>query len=419
MIQKPRGTQDLFLNEINEIIELETILKTIAKNYNFQEIRTPIFEAKELFVRSVGTTSDVVSKEMYEFVDKKNRQFVLRPEGTAPVVRALIENKLYAPEFIPFKTFYIGPMFRYERPQVGRNRQFNQFGVEVFGPNNIEQDLELINFAYAITKKIGIEKNIQIDLNFLVTGIRREKYISDLKKYLETFKNLCNDCTQRLSLNPLRVLDCKIDGIKFLDAPNMQKYLNSEDELYFSKIVQKLKESEINVKISSKLVRGLDYYTGLIFEVKYNSEILGSQDTIIAGGRYNNLVSELGGPNMPAAGFALGIERILIILKNLKKDLKTNKGLDLYTIALSEKGMELNYKVLRTLREQNVIVDTDLMNRSFKSAFKQAEKLDAKWIIIFGDEEFTTQKVTLKNQKNGEQIMVDVKDIFEIIQKNK
>lgn len=378
MIQKPRGTQDIFGDDANEMSGLETILRNLLRNYNYTEIRTPIFEAKELFVRSVGETSDVVTKEMYEFVDKKQREFVLRPEGTAPVVRALIENKLYGPEFLPFKTFYIGPMFRYERPQIGRNRQFHQLGVEVFGPNTINQDLELLALAYAITEKIGIADQIMIDINFLVAGEERKIYINDLKKYLTTFKTLCADCQNRLNTNPLRVLDCKVDGHLFGDAPKMEQYLSPENKIYFKNLLTGLNSLGIKTKINHQLVRGLDYYTGFIFELKYQSDELGNQDTIIAGGRYNNLVAELNGPSVPAAGFAIGIERILLILKNKKISLAKIDGIDLYTIALSEKGMQLNQKLMFELRNQGLTVDTDLMNRSLKSAFKQAEKNHAK-----------------------------------------
>lgn len=406
MIQKPRGTQDIFGQEAKEYQGLEKLIFQVLKKYNFQEMRTPIFEAKELFVRSVGQSTDVVAKEMYEFVDKKGREFVLRPEGTAPIVRALIENKLYPSTNWPLKIYYYGPMFRYERPQTGRNRQFEQIGVEVFGPHTPDQDLEILALITSIAQALKIEKKVQLELNFLVTGAEREKYIIDLKTYLNTFSGLCGDCQKRMKTNPLRVLDCKIDGHKFKEAPDMNQYLSPEQQKDWEEILSRTKTFGLKTVVNPKLVRGLDYYTGLIFELKYLSSTLGSQATIIAGGRYNNLVKSLNGPETPAIGFAMGVERLLIVAQENRLPLIKESGIDVYTIALTKEAQIFNQKLLFDLRTTGLIVDTDYLHRSLTSAFKQAEKWKAKNVLIIGEQEMSKKVVTVKNQKTKKEATV-------------
>ncbi|WP_031542873.1 histidine--tRNA ligase [Mesoplasma photuris] len=418
MIQKPRGTQDIYNQEAKQWSALQDKLRNILAKFNYTEMFTPIFESMDLFVRSVGDSSDIVSKEMYELIDKKGRKFVLRPEGTASAVRAVIENKLFAPETIPFKTFYIGPMFRYERPQVGRYRQFHQLGLEVFGPDSIYQDIEVVNVANTIMKDLNLWDKTQINLNYLVTGEQRIEYIKVLKAYLSNF-DLCSDCSLRLEKNALRVLDCKIDGNKFNDVPDMTDFLTKEDKVKYDILIEELKNMGMKIVVDKQLVRGLDYYTGFIFELKYLDESLGGQQTVIAGGRYNNLVSELGGPNLPAAGFAIGLERLIIILKENKNNLVENDQIDFYTIALSEKGMKLNLEVMNTLVENGYSIDTDYMNRSMKSAFKQAEKNNAKNVIILGDQEFDSRVITIKNLETKTSIEASIDQLIEKIKGDK
>ncbi|ATZ17357.1 histidyl-tRNA synthetase [Williamsoniiplasma luminosum] len=413
MIQKPRGTQDIFEIKSKQYNDLENTIINVLKTYNLNEIRTPIFEAKELFVRSVGETSDVVSKEMYEFFDKKGREFVLRPEGTAPIVRSLIENKLYAPEFLPLKLYYVGPMFRYERPQTGRYRQFEQIGVEILGVDSVYQDIEILAMLDSITKAIKIDTKVELDLNYLVTGKQREIYIKELTKFLVDFDDLCDDCEVRIHKNPLRTLDCKIDFNKFKTAPKMTSFLSKEDEARFQQILEAGKKIGLKININQRLVRGLDYYTGLIFELKYLESSLGSQSTIIAGGRYNNLVKDLDGPDLPAIGFAMGVERLILILEENQINLNHDHGIDLYTIALSPEAMILNLEIIRDLRNNNIKVETDYLNRSLKSNFKQAEKLQAKNVIVIGDNEIETQKIVIKNQINKTQTEVKISDLVE------
>lgn len=396
MIQKPRGTEDLFGKKIKEFFALEMIIRNTMDLYNYNEIETPIFESLELFKRGVGETTDVVSKEMFIFNDRKDRQFALRPEGTASTVRSIIENKLYVQENLPLKLFYIGQMFRYERPQAGRQRQFNQLGLEVYGAKNPEIDAEVIIMAETLLKSIGID-NIQTHLNFLVSGEDRIKYIADLKKYLSG-KTLCEDCQKRVDKNPLRVLDCKIDSKQFGDVIDMKDYLSGDDKKHFDDLVTNLKNVGIEVVIDKMLVRGLDYYTGFVFETKSVDPRQGSQSTLVGGGRYDNLVSELGGPELPAAGFGMGIERLIISLENLGIQLANDDELDAYIIPLSDKAKKFTNILLMMTRSAGLKTETDYLGRSMKSAFKQAEKLNAKNIIIIGDNEIKEKIVVIKNQ---------------------
>ncbi|AEM68806.1 histidine--tRNA ligase [Mycoplasma putrefaciens] len=403
MIQKPRGTQDIYLDQAKKWVTLENKLRDILNKYNYSEIRTPIFELKELFVRSVGQTSDIVSKEMYQFTDKKQREFVLKPEGTAPTVRALIENKLYTADNLPFKTYYLSPMFRYERPQIGRNRQFHQLGIEVFGSDDLQQDIEVLTIAYDIICQLKLQDKVDVVVNYLLTGLERQKYILELKKYLQQF-DLCDDCQTRFEKNTLRILDCKIDATKFDDLISMRDFLNSEQLQRYQKTLKILNDLNIKTVQDDKLVRGLDYYTGFVFEIKYKDNSLGSQQTLIAGGRYNNLVSEIGNIKLAACGFGMGLERVLLILDQNKIaiDNKDN-SLDLYTICLSDNAILINQQILSISRACNWKCDTNNMHKSLKSAFKQAEKYNAKNIIILGDQEAQTNNFIIKNQQTKQQ----------------
>ncbi|WP_342274878.1 histidine--tRNA ligase [Spiroplasma endosymbiont of Cantharis lateralis] len=408
MIQKPRGTEDLIDLKVREYFALEMIIRNIVDSFNYNEIRTPIFESLELFKKGVGEETDIVSKEMFIFADRKNRELTLRPEGTAPTVRAILENKMYINENLPLKLFYFGSMFRYERPQAGRNRQFNQFGVEVFGPKTPEIDSEIICLSSIILNTIGIE-NYTIHLNYLVNGQQRKEYISDLKKYLEP-KSLCDDCKKRIQVNPLRVLDCKIDANKFDDVIDMKDYLNEEDKSYFKTLVDNLNNIGIKPIIDKKLVRGLDYYTGFVYEIKDKK---GS--TLLGGGRYDELVKKLGNVDLPASGFGIGMERLLIALEEEKNYISTPNTLDAYIIALSEKAKQFSNILLLMLRKSGLKVDFDFMNRSMKSAFKQSEKLNSKNIIIVGDNELKENNVIIKNQLTKEEKKVAFDEIVDAI----
>ncbi|WP_434334383.1 histidine--tRNA ligase [Mycoplasma capricolum subsp. capricolum] len=402
MLQKPRGTQDFFLNETKLWIKVETKLREILNKFNYSEIRTPMFESKELFIRSIGSTSDIVSKEMYEFVDKKNRSLVLKPEGTASVVRAVVENKLYTEDYLPFKTYYISPMFRYERPQNGRYRQFHQLGIEVYGSDSIQQDYEVLNIANNIINDFKLNKNIKIYTNYLITGKNREQYILELKKYLTDFK-LCTDCNIRIEKNPLRVLDCKIDDKQFNNVPSMKDFLTDEEQKRYQQTLNLFKEMNISTIHDDKLVRGLDYYTGFIFEIKYESKNI--EQTIIAGGRYNNLVYEIGNINLPACGFGMGLERFINIIKEQNNKLnKNDQSIDLYTICLDQSAIKLNQQILELSRSIGLISDSNYYNLSLKSALKKSDKLNPKYLIILGEKEATSNQFIIKNKTNKTEI---------------
>ncbi|AHI52831.1 histidine--tRNA ligase [Spiroplasma culicicola] len=412
MIQKPRGTVDLYDKKVKEFFALEMIIRNIVDLYNYSEIKTPIFESTDLFLRGVGSETDIVSKEMYTFNDKKNRSLTLKPEGTAPTVRAILENKMYINENLPLKLFYFSNMFRYERPQNGRQRQFTQFGVEVFGPKNALIDSEVLCLAVNILNAIGIE-NYSVHLNYLATGENRQKYIADLKIQLSTLQ-LCDDCQTRINTNPLRVLDCKVDSAKFSDIKDMKEYLSQEDQTQYSHLKTTLDNLAIKYQEDKLLVRGLDYYTGYVFEIKDKN---GS--TLLGGGRFDNLVNELGQVDLPAAGFGMGIERIVLALEEANISLSEQTTLDAYIIGLSDKAKQFSNILLLMLRSAGLKVDFDYMNRSMKSAFKQSEKLNAQNIIIIGDNELKENVVVIKNQITKTEQKVNFDQIVETIMKGK
>ncbi|AVN58987.1 histidine--tRNA ligase [Mesoplasma florum] len=415
MIQKPRGTQDLFLNNSKEWNAVEEKFRKVLNLFNYGEIITPMFESKELFVRGVGDSSDIVSKEMYEFTDRKGREYVLRPEGTAPTVRALIENKLYIQENLPYKTFYIGPIFRYERPQAGRYRQFNQLGVETFGIDSISHDVELISLGQSFLKELKINKDVIVEMNYLISGNERKEYELELKKYLNSFDDLCSDCEIRINKNVLRVLDCKIDGNKFTEAPKMTLFASQENKERLNKTFDQLKQLGIEAKINFNLVRGLDYYTGLVFEFKN----IKTDQAIIAGGSYNNLVEELGGPNLPASGFAIGIERIMMILSDQEIKVADEDELDLFIIPLSDDAQFLTNKLLLEARTANLKVDTNWNIKNLKAGFKSAERMKSKNIVIIGENSINSDIYAIKDQNSGETKEMKFKDIVKYLKGEK
>ncbi|AVN60677.1 histidine--tRNA ligase [Mesoplasma entomophilum] len=415
MIQKPRGTQDLFLNNSKEWNAVEEKFRKVLNVFNYGEIITPMFESKELFVRGVGDSSDIVSKEMYEFTDRKGREYVLRPEGTAPTVRAIIENKLYIQENLPYKTFYIGPIFRYERPQAGRYRQFNQLGVETFGIDSISHDVELISLGQSFLNELKINNDIVVEINYLISGDERKTYEAELKKYLSSFTDLCSDCQTRINKNVLRVLDCKIDGNKFTDAPKMFEFASQENNDRLNKTFIQLKELGIETQINFNLVRGLDYYTGLVFEFKN----VKTDQAIIAGGSYNNLVEELGGPSLPASGFAIGIERIMMILKDQNIKVSDEDELDLFIIPLSDEAQFLTNKLLLEARSANLKVDTNWNIKNLKAGFKSAERMNAKNIVIVGENSINSDNYAIKDQISGETTEVKFNDIVKYLKGKK
>ncbi|MGL5972347.1 MAG: histidine--tRNA ligase [Oscillospiraceae bacterium] len=413
-IKAPRGTQDISMKDIEKIYYVEKMFLDICKNYGFKELRTPTFEYTELYLRGVGDTTDVVSKEMYTFLDKSDRSITLKPEGTAGVIRSLLETGVIN-DGLPVKVCYSTPCFRYDKPQAGRLREFHQFGVEIVGSGDASSDVQVIKIAYDYLKKLDI-KDIKLEINSIGCPKCRPKYNEEMLNFLNSQKeHLCNTCNERLEKNPMRVLDCKEEGCKEItkNAPKTTDNLCIDCDTHFNDLKKKLDILDVKYKINSKIVRGLDYYTKTVFE--FTSESLGSQSTVCGGGRYDGLVTVLGGKDTPSVGFAMGVERLLIILENQGKDIVEVKTPDLYIVNVGVDVVNFCYSLADDLRQKDLWVETDLMGRSLKSQMKYADKIKAKFTIVIGEEEITSKKVKLKNMEDGSTLELDIKMLFENI----
>ncbi|MFB5268032.1 histidine--tRNA ligase [Paenibacillus enshidis] len=406
--QKPTGTQDLLPGVVEKWQFVEEKARELCRRFNYREIRTPLFEQTELFVRGVGETTDVVEKEMYTFRDKGDRSMTLRPEGTAGVVRSFVENKLYGEPDVT-KLYYIGPMFRYERPQAGRQRQFHQFGVEAFGATDPAIDAEVIALGYQFCLDLGL-KGVQVELNSVGNPASRAAYRQRLLDFLNPLRDtLCKDCQSRMDRNPLRVLDCKVDQDKFIDAPSILDSLDEECTVHFQKVQQYLTDMGVEYKLNHRLVRGLDYYTMTAFELK--AEGIGAIDTIGGGGRYNGLVGELGGPDQPGIGFGIGLERIQLILEHQSIGLDAVKPLDVYLVALGEAASREVTKQLFKLRRAGYSAERDYLGRKMKAQMKSADRFHARYTAILGDDELERGEIALKAMDSGEQRTVRLDDL--------
>ena len=408
IIQKPKGTYDLYGYDSKNIIYFQNIVNALCEKYNYNYIKTPMFESSELFHRGVGKTTDIVSKETYDFVDRGNRNMTLRPEGTAGVVRSLIENKTYID--LPSKNYYFGSMFRYERPQSGRYREHTQFGVEVFGSDDPMIDAEVISIPVNLFKLLGL-KGIKVNINSIGSIDDRITYRKDLMEYFSKYTNdLCEDCLNRLDKNPLRILDCKVDNHKefFKNAPSIDNYLSEQSKLYFDTVKKYLEELDIEYKINNRLVRGLDYYNHTIFEIEADIKDFGSQNVICGGGRYNGLVETLGGPSISGIGFGMGVERVLAAVKAEGIDLTPKESLDVYVVAMDNESKIEAIKIVQTLRLSGFKVDADYMNRNLKSNFKQADRFNTKFIVIIGETERNEGIVTIKNNETKEETKIEL-----------
>ena len=414
MIQKPKGTYDVYGKYGKNVKYVERLINALMEKYNYEFTRTPIFESTNLFHRGVGETTDIVSKETYDFIDRGDRPMTLRPEGTAGVVRSYIENKRYGEASVPVKSWYYGPMFRYERPQSGRFREFYQFGVEVFGTNDPLMDAEVISIPVNLYKMLGL-KGIKVNINSLGDTETRLNYkealLSHFKPYID---DLCEDCKSRYEKNPMRILDCKVDHDKdcIKNAPKIIDYLSSDAKEHFIKVQEYLDLMGIEYNINPNIVRGLDYYTNTVFEVEANIKDFGSQNVLCGGGRYNKLVESLDGPETPGVGFALGFERLLSALDAEGIELD-NDTLDVYVIPMSENEKKSAFHLCNDLRLNGFSADMDYMNRNIKSNFKQADRLEAKYVIIIGEEELKTNILTIKNNNTKEEYKVDINNIIE------
>lgn len=402
LTRAPKGTYDIVGDKLNDWRYLEDKLRNLCDDFGFNEIRTPMFEHTELFQRGVGETTDIVQKEMYDFEDKAGRSICLKPEGTAGVVRAYLENKIYA-DTQPTKLFYITPAFRYEKPQKGRFRQFHQFGVELFGSDSPVADAEVISIAAAMLDRLGI-KNVVLNLNSLGGPECRKNYNAKLKGFLkENLNQLCPTCQERYEKNPLRVLDCKNESCQTVikDAPLMIDNLGTECKAHFDELQSLLTAMNIDYVVNPWIVRGLDYYTKTVFE--FISDEIGAQGTVCGGGRYNGLIEECGGQATPAVGFGTGIERLLLTIEASGGKREYKPTCDIYLGALGKEAKEVVVPLIMTLRNQGIHAEMDLMDRSAKAQMKYANKIGAKFAAIVGDNEIQRKQVTLKNMNEHEQ----------------
>ncbi|WP_165212510.1 histidine--tRNA ligase [Streptococcus tangpeifui] len=411
-LQKPKGTQDILPAESAKWQYVEDVARETFKKYNYGEIRTPMFEHYEVISRSVGDTTDIVTKEMYDFHDKGDRHITLRPEGTAPVVRSFVENKLFAPEVQkPVKMYYIGSMFRYERPQAGRLREFHQVGVECFGSSNPATDAETIAMAYQLFDELSI-KNVTLHLNSLGNSESRLTYRQALIDYLEPMRDqLSKDSQRRLDENPLRVLDSKEkeDKEAVEHAPSILDYLDEESQAHFDAVRQMLETLKIPYVIDTNMVRGLDYYNHTIFE--FITTIDKTELTICAGGRYDSLVEYFDGPQTPGFGFGLGIERLLLVLDKQGISLPIDEDLDVYLAVLGDGANLKALEIVQALRQQGFKAERDYLGRKIKAQFKSADAFRAKAVITLGESEVESGKAAVKNNQTRKEVIVSLEEI--------
>lgn len=414
-IAKPRGTNDILPGEVGKWIYIEGKIREICGQYGYEEIRTPVFEHTELFIRGVGETTDIVEKEMYTFTDRGERSLTLRPEGTSAVVRSYLENKMHT-QAVPTKLYYIGPMFRYDRPQAGRYRQFHQFGIEAIGGLDPMIDGEIIALVVDFFQRLGLT-DLEVHLNSVGCPECRPIYREKLIEYLKTSAgHLCSDCQSRLERNPLRVLDCKVEKCRerTSQAPSVLEHLCQECSEHLDGVKAYLDALNIKYRLNPKLVRGLDYYTKTAFEIIYQG--LGAQSTVCGGGRYDGLVSECGGWPTPAVGCALGLERLILTLENKGVALPSRPGTDVFLAPLGDKARLEGFKILAHLRKAGVKAQIDYQGRGLKAQMKQADRLGAKFAVIIGDDELEKGTAILRYMGLGEQEEVQLDNLAAILQ---
>ena len=418
MLQKPKGTYDMY-GEMSEKYEyIKKIFSDLMNEYNVKYISTPIFESSSLFHRGVGETTDIVTKETYDFKDRGDRDITLRPEGTAGIVRSVIENKLYTT--LPLKLWYIGPMFRYERPQSGRYRQFLQAGVEVFGDETPLMDANIISIMVKFYQRIGLN-GVKVRINSLGNKESRENYRKALLDHFKPYlKDLCEDCNNRYEKNPLRILDCKVDSELdcMKNAPKIVDYLDEKSKLHFDEVLKYLDVMGIEYVLDNNLVRGLDYYTDTVFEVEANIEGFGSQNVLGGGGRYNNLVENMDGPSLPAVGFAFGIERIINAIDAEDIKIINDNSIDAYILPVSENEMSYSIELANFLRDNAFSVDMDYTNKNMKAKFKEADRYNSKFIIIIGENEVKDDILTVKDNITKEEVKVERNNLLDYLDVN-
>ncbi len=409
LINGPRGTKDILPDTVAQWTHVEKVIRELCARYGYREIRTPIFEHTELFLRGIGETTDVVEKEMYTFTDRGERSLTLRPENTASVVRSYLQNKLYAADAL-VKLFYIGSMFRYDRPQAGRYREFHQFGVEALGEENPAVDAEIIVLAVEFLRALGLQE-LKLHLNSVGCPKCRPVYRERLQEFFRPhLEELCTDCRSRFERNPLRLLDCKNEHCHALaeGAPRITDCLCDECRVHFTEVQSYLTAAGIPFELDANLVRGLDYYTKTAFEVKYTP--LGAQSAVAGGGRYDGLVEEVGGPPTPGIGFAVGLERVLLALEKQELLPEEPEAVDVFVVALGEAAQIPAFKLLHELRAAKLSAAMDFAGRSMKAQMKQANKKNARFVAILGEDEVKEASALLKDMKTSEQKKLALKD---------
>ena len=410
-----KGTLDVLPKESYKIQYVESAVREIAENFGFYEMRTPVFEHTELFQRSVGETTDVVQKEMYTFADKGGRSITLRPEGTAGAARAFLENGLFN-EALPQKIYYLTSCYRYEKPQAGRLREFHQFGVEAFGAGSPAQDAEIIALANEVFNYLGV-KNLTLVINSIGCPACRAAYQKALKAYFENYKSeLCETCNGRLDRNPMRILDCKSPVCSKIaaDAPKILDYLCDDCRAHFDAVQQYLNTMQIDFTVNPEIVRGLDYYTRTVFEFVSNE--IGAQGTVCGGGRYDGLLEELGGKPMPACGFGMGLERLLLLMDAQNTPFPDRKGCDIYFASMGDKANLEAARLALDLRNEGLAAQFDTVGRALKAQMKYADKLGALYTVVLGDNELETRKAQLKNMKDGTLTEISLDDFTDTFQ---
>lgn len=410
MITKPKGTYDLFGKDGREENFLRDFIEEMMMLYGYEYIRTPLFESSSLFHRGIGESTDILRKETYDFKDRADRDITLRPEGTAGIVRSFIENKMYADD-LPKKVWYFGPMYRYERPQAGRNREFFQFGCEAFGTTSPMLDAEVINIPISLFQFLGLT-DLKVKINTLGDKTSKDAYKEALVEYFKPhLDNLCDDCKDRFLKNPLRILDCKVDRDSEIlkNAPRNTEFLSEEAKENFEKVLSYLSDLEVDYEVDSSLVRGLDYYTGIIFEIEADIKELGSGNVLCGGGRYDNLVETLDGPKVPAVGFAIGIERLLYTLRTLNIPLVDDALLDCYIIPMGEDAKNYSVSLLASLRGLGFKADMDYMDKSLKANLRTADRKNAHFAVIIGEDELNNHYFTVKDfiKKKEEKVLTE------------
>ncbi len=409
MITVPKGTKDVLPDSSHKWHFLERIIKETCALYGAREIRTPVFEHTELFLRSIGDDTDVVNKEMYTFMDKGGRSITLKPEGTAPVARSYVENSLEALS-LPLKMYYITPVFRYERPQAGRLREHHQFGVEFYGSSSAAMDYEVISLAYKLLTKAGVKVTLKI--NSIGCEKCRKDYNLALKEFLTSHKEeMCPDCRTRLEKNPLRILDCKVPSCKDIikGAPKITDFICGDCSKHMSELEEYLKDGGIPYVVDSGIVRGLDYYTRTVFE--FVTDVLGAQGTVCGGGRYDNLVESIGGKPTPCVGFGMGLERLLMLMEASGVDISPD-CVEYFVMVQRPEYRKEALKMVAALRSRGYSADTDFLDRSLKAQFKYADKIKARYAVVLGEEELASGTVKVKNLKDGTVTEKPFKDFY-------